>query len=90
MFCRGVILAIYLPLDGLVGPFSYAILFIVPLAVSAILLYFYLPETKNRTLDEVKYEIEKLPKLSTCRKRKVVDEDVEVTIQKDIHYITRL
>uniref|UniRef100_A0A914W368 Major facilitator superfamily (MFS) profile domain-containing protein n=1 Tax=Plectus sambesii TaxID=2011161 RepID=A0A914W368_9BILA len=47
MLCRGVILAIYLPLDGLIGPLSYAILFIVPLTAATVLLYFYLPETKN-------------------------------------------
>jgi hypothetical protein len=75
MLCRAVILECYLPLEDVVGPFSYAILFIVPLIIATVLLYFYLPETKNRSLAQVKLEIESLPRLNNCRKRKNINKD---------------
>ena len=65
MGCRAIISAIYLPFWELLGAFAYLILFVGPLAVAAIILYFYLPETKNRNVEEVRQVISDLPKLET-------------------------
>jgi len=65
MTCRTVILAVYLPFQQVLGAFAYLILFVAPLAVAALILYFYLPETKNRNVEEVRHVIVNLPKLTT-------------------------
>ena len=52
---RSILLVIYFPLKALLGaPFSYLVLFLPPCVLSAVLLYFYLPETKGRTPEEVR------------------------------------
>uniref|UniRef100_A0AC35FK20 Major facilitator superfamily (MFS) profile domain-containing protein n=1 Tax=Panagrolaimus sp. PS1159 TaxID=55785 RepID=A0AC35FK20_9BILA len=61
MTTRAIILAGFLPLKTALGsPLSYLILFIVPITIATIFLYFNLPETKNRTPKEVKEEITRL------------------------------
>lgn len=85
-FLRALLSAVFLPLDDLIGPFAYLLLFLVPLIVPTAIIYFYLPETKNRNYGEVLEEIEKLPKLANCagfrgrRSREVVlnDDDSEL------------
>ncbi len=42
----------YFPLEGVAGPYSF-LMFVIPLLVSSILLYFYLPETKNLPAGEI-------------------------------------
>ncbi|VDK47172.1 unnamed protein product [Anisakis simplex] len=54
MLSRTVLLGIYLPLQGAIGQaFAYVILFIVPLVAALLFLYFNMPETKNKNINEV-------------------------------------
>ncbi|MFH4979145.1 hypothetical protein AB6A40_005854 [Gnathostoma spinigerum] len=70
MACRTVVLAIYLPMEDAVGQyFSYFILFVVPVFTSLVLLYFIMPETKNRNHIEVLEEISKLPSMRSLLRR---------------------
>ncbi|VDD85571.1 unnamed protein product [Enterobius vermicularis] len=48
---------IYFPLQKIAGPFSF-LLFIVPLLLSAFYMYFYLPETKNRSAENIRAVLE--------------------------------
>ncbi|KAM3716246.1 Solute carrier family 2, facilitated glucose transporter member [Dirofilaria immitis] len=43
---------IYLPLEKLIGPFSFLI-FIIPLTITTFYIYYYMPETRNRNPDEI-------------------------------------
>ncbi|TMS37257.1 hypothetical protein L596_004230 [Steinernema carpocapsae] len=70
MTSRSLLLAIYLPMKNAIGgPFSYLILFVAPILFSLIFLYFMLPETKNRNMNEVHEEIENLPSFTHCFRR---------------------
>uniref|UniRef100_A0A915PZG0 Major facilitator superfamily (MFS) profile domain-containing protein n=1 Tax=Setaria digitata TaxID=48799 RepID=A0A915PZG0_9BILA len=42
----------YLPLEKLIGPFSFLI-FIIPLTFTTIYIYYCMPETRNRSVDEI-------------------------------------
>ncbi|VDK74620.1 unnamed protein product [Litomosoides sigmodontis] len=48
---------IYLPLEELIGPFSFLI-FIIPLITATICIYRYMPETRNRSPEEIYYLLE--------------------------------
>ncbi|KAK0415293.1 hypothetical protein QR680_011874 [Steinernema hermaphroditum] len=64
MIARAIILAAYLPMKNAIGgSFAYLILFVAPMAFAEVVIYFYLPETKNRNLKEVHFAIDDLPKL---------------------------
>ncbi|TKR76817.1 hypothetical protein L596_017897 [Steinernema carpocapsae] len=64
MISRAVILAAYLPMKNAIGgSFAYLILFVAPMIFAELVIYFYLPETKNRNLKQVQDAIEHLPKL---------------------------
>uniref|UniRef100_A0A914IA86 Major facilitator superfamily (MFS) profile domain-containing protein n=1 Tax=Globodera rostochiensis TaxID=31243 RepID=A0A914IA86_GLORO len=55
MIGRTLLLVIFLPLRGSIGAgFAYFSLFVPPVLVALIFLFFYLPETKNRDFDEVR------------------------------------
>jgi len=59
--CRGVLLAIFLPMKNTLGQaITYALLFVVPLIFAWGLFYLQLPETKNRNLKELEEEQRKL------------------------------
>ena len=67
-FSRAILLAVYLPLRNLIGNGeAYAMLFVISIFASLLFLYFRLPETKNRNLQQVHLEIAKLPKMTFVR-----------------------
>ncbi|VDN02236.1 unnamed protein product, partial [Onchocerca ochengi] len=43
---------IYLPLEELIGPISFLI-FIIPLTITALCIYYFMPETRNRSPEEI-------------------------------------
>uniref|UniRef100_A0A0R3RWW7 MFS domain-containing protein n=1 Tax=Elaeophora elaphi TaxID=1147741 RepID=A0A0R3RWW7_9BILA len=43
---------IYLPLDELIGPFSFLV-FVIPLIFTTFCIYYYMPETRNRNPEEI-------------------------------------
>ncbi|CAJ0928840.1 unnamed protein product, partial [Mesorhabditis belari] len=64
MASRTFLLSIYLPLKNLMGNSStYLLLFVFPVLLSIIILYFRLPETKKKSPSEVTEAEQKLPKL---------------------------
>lgn len=63
MISRALILTIYLPLRNAIGNGeAFLSLFVAPVLLSLIYLYFHLPETKNRSLQEIHREVKVLPK----------------------------
>uniref|UniRef100_A0A183CBC4 MFS domain-containing protein n=1 Tax=Globodera pallida TaxID=36090 RepID=A0A183CBC4_GLOPA len=63
MIGRTLLLVIFLPLRGSIGAgFAYFSLFVPPVLVALIFLFFYLPETKNRNFDEVRRGKRQLPR----------------------------
>uniref|UniRef100_A0A1I8ER31 MFS domain-containing protein n=1 Tax=Wuchereria bancrofti TaxID=6293 RepID=A0A1I8ER31_WUCBA len=48
---------IYLPLEELIGPFSFLI-FIIPLTITTFFIYYYMPETRNRSPEEIHHLLE--------------------------------
>ncbi|CAI5452047.1 unnamed protein product [Caenorhabditis angaria] len=63
MSSRFVLVTAFLPMKNQLGEaWSYLILFILPVFVSLLYLYFNLPETKNKNPSEIDEEIQKLPK----------------------------
>ncbi|WKY16640.1 hypothetical protein Q1695_001354 [Nippostrongylus brasiliensis] len=70
MLSRFIIVTIFLPMKDSIGEsWSYLILFVAPVIASIIFLYFYLPETKNKTANEVDEAAAKLPTLFGLRSR---------------------
>ncbi|VDM75771.1 unnamed protein product [Strongylus vulgaris] len=70
MLSRFVIVTIFLPMRNTIGDsWSYLILFVAPVAVSILFLYFKLPETKNKTPIEVEAAMDKLPTIYSIRSR---------------------
>ncbi|PAV81220.1 hypothetical protein WR25_14567 [Diploscapter pachys] len=64
MFCRFLLVTSFMPMKNQLGEsWSYLILFIVPVFVSIIYLYFNLPETKNKNAAEVEEAMAKLPSI---------------------------
>ncbi len=61
LFCNyfGTLVAgfIFLPLEGVIGPYTF-IIFAIPLLGSAVYFYYKLPETKAKSVDEILGEIE--------------------------------
>lgn len=67
---RSLLIAGYLPLKNLVGqPLLYFCLFFPPMVIAVVLLYFFLPETKGKTISEVQLGWGTLPSL--CRRQRV-------------------
>ena len=50
--CGFVAGSMFLPLEGAIGPYSF-LFYIAPLAVITVILYFHLPETKNRPITQI-------------------------------------
>ncbi|VIO99404.1 Uncharacterized protein BM_BM4938 [Brugia malayi] len=48
---------IYLPLEELIGPLSFLI-FIIPLIITTFSIYYYMPETRNRSAEEIHHLLE--------------------------------
>ncbi|VDN19663.1 unnamed protein product [Gongylonema pulchrum] len=48
---------IYSPLEQLIGPFSFS-LFIIPLTVTTFWIYYYMPETRNRSPEQIRSLLE--------------------------------
>ncbi|CAD6196253.1 unnamed protein product [Caenorhabditis auriculariae] len=72
MLSRFALVTAFLPMKNQIGEaWAYAILFIVPVAVSIIYLYFSLPETKNKDAKQVAEAINNLPRFPLCRKDKI-------------------
>lgn len=70
MLSRFVIVTIFLPMkQGIGESWSYLILFVAPVVVSVIYLYFKLPETKNKTPIEVEEAAANLPTIFSIRSR---------------------
>lgn len=71
LFCNyaGTLLAgfIFLPLEGVIGPYSF-LMFVVLLLAAAVYFYRYLPETKGKKVDEILDEISVLNKLEYYEK----------------------
>uniref|UniRef100_A0A8R1I281 MFS domain-containing protein n=1 Tax=Caenorhabditis japonica TaxID=281687 RepID=A0A8R1I281_CAEJA len=75
MLSRFVLVTAFLPMKNQLGEaWSYLILFVAPVAVSLVYLYFSLPETKNKSPLEVEVEIENLPKFPLCGKSRSVQD----------------
>ncbi|CAB3398447.1 unnamed protein product [Caenorhabditis bovis] len=67
MLSRFVLVTAFLPMKNQLGEaWSYLILFVVPVFVSLVYLYFSLPETKNKTPFEVEEAMEDLPQFPFC------------------------
>ncbi|UMM26913.1 hypothetical protein L5515_010419 [Caenorhabditis briggsae] len=57
---RFLTLTSYLPVKNLTSePVAYAIFFIIPMIVAVVVLYFLLPETKGRNVEEIREEYER-------------------------------
>ncbi|KAL3112753.1 hypothetical protein niasHT_019727 [Heterodera trifolii] len=64
MISRAFLLAIFLPLRTSIGVASaYFLLFVMPILVALLFLFFNLPETKRRDICEVRHGMRKLPHL---------------------------
>ncbi|KAL3986108.1 Sugar transporter family protein [Acanthocheilonema viteae] len=48
---------IYLPLEELIGPFSFLI-FIIPLIITTVCFYYYMPETRKRNPEQIHHLLE--------------------------------
>ncbi|CAD6191310.1 unnamed protein product [Caenorhabditis auriculariae] len=71
---RSIVLAIYNPLEKLVGgPSSYFLLFFPPCVLVVVILYYYLPETRGKSPEEAAEDTAYLPKL--CGQRETSEED---------------
>uniref|UniRef100_A0A1I7Z618 MFS domain-containing protein n=1 Tax=Steinernema glaseri TaxID=37863 RepID=A0A1I7Z618_9BILA len=70
MISRAIILAAYLPMKNAIGgSFAYLILFVAPMIFAELVIYFYLPETKNRNVKQIQEAIKDLPRIQ-CRSRR--------------------
>ncbi|CAP29181.1 Protein CBG09397 [Caenorhabditis briggsae] len=91
MLSRFVIVTAFLPMKNQLGEaWSYLILFVAPVAVSLVYLYFSLPETKNKNPFEVEEAIEDLPKFPLCgRSRRVQDRKIseQMVITRQIQLV---
>lgn len=89
MFCRTLLLATYLPISNQIGqPFTYLILFVLPVIASTVFLYFNMPETKNKNYNEVVEAIANLPSFSQFLARKKIAKKIQIPIKGDDFSVT--
>ncbi|KHN74798.1 Solute carrier family 2, facilitated glucose transporter member 2 [Toxocara canis] len=82
MACRTVLLTIYLPIVHQIGQaLAYLALFVVPLVLAVLFLYFNMPETKNKNYNEVLEATANLPSISKIFRSKPPATELHIPVE---------